>query len=134
MEVYEFLPSWANPAENALRVRLVLLFVGVFDTQDDEDVKKMQLTAVKWIGAFQALAVAYDVCEVHCGSGASVLFVLICALCCRSGTTQLLMRICARAWRLRTPPRGRTRKLTTSCVVELGTRGQSVVRAAQLVC
>ena len=50
------------------------------DTQDDEDVKKMQLTAVKWIAAFQALAVAYDVCEVHCGSGASVLFVLICAL------------------------------------------------------
>ena len=35
------------------------------DTQDDEDVKKMQLTAVKWIAAFQALAVAYDVCEVH---------------------------------------------------------------------
>ena len=30
MEVYEFLPTWANPAEIALRVRLVLLFVGVF--------------------------------------------------------------------------------------------------------
>ena len=31
MEVYEFLPTWANPAEIALRVRLVLLFVGVFE-------------------------------------------------------------------------------------------------------